>query len=99
MFAPQNQQIHIILRFKIFKNNGAITDHIQNSDCCLDDGVRRYPGYALLVLAAILALTAHGYVNVVYKSRLNVGQLDGVMHPNIIHVCIQLILSGPWCAV
>ena len=54
---------------------GAITDHSQNSDCYLDDGVRRYPGYALLggqrhldasamnARPDVLAFLASGYFN------------------------------------
>ena len=63
--------------FESLKNNRTITDHSQNYDCCLDYGVRRYPGYALLFLAVrspgcicainarpeILALAAQGYFN------------------------------------
>ena len=45
--------------FQSFKNNVVIdTDHSQNSDCCLVDGVRRYPDYALLFLAGTSPIPA-----------------------------------------
>ena len=37
--------------FQSSKNNAAITDHSYNNNCCWDDGVTRYPSYALLILA------------------------------------------------
>ena len=63
--------------FQIFKNNGAITVQSQNSDCCLYDATLvthccfwREPHLVVSAVNArseILALTAQGYFNVIYK--------------------------------